>query len=378
MKVIVGADFVPTKSNVDSFINGDSTTLLGDRIVSVLKQADFRVFNLEVPLVDQETPIIKNGPALIAPVNSINLYKKINVNLFTLANNHIMDQGVEGLRSTINALQQENIEYVGVGENLHQMKRVHFYEYNNEVLGVYACSETEFSIATENKGGANPIDDLHSVEFINKAKEKCDYLIILYHGGKEHYRYPSPLLQKRCRRYCDAGADLVVCQHSHCIGSQEIYNGSCIVYGQGNFLFDNNSNEFWNSGILLDIDTSERNIKYIPIEKNDGCIRVASDKKEKKILSEFFERSECIKSEAFIKEKYLELSNQFLNSYLIGLSSIDVSLIAKVINKLSRGRYYEWKLKKIYQNDKLVKILNTMECETHRELLAYAINQKIS
>ena len=43
-----------------------------------------------------------------------------------------------------------------------------------------------------------------------ELKKQCDYVIVLYHGGKEHYRYPSPYLQKVCRKIVDKGADIVV------------------------------------------------------------------------------------------------------------------------------------------------------------------------
>ena len=68
----------------------------------------------------------------------------------------------------------------------------------------------------------------------------CNSII---NGGKEHYRYPSPDLQKICRKFIDKGADLVVCQHSHCIGCEEKYNHGTIVYGQWNFLFDRSNIE---------------------------------------------------------------------------------------------------------------------------------------
>ena len=83
---------------------------------------------------------------------------------------------------------------------------------------------------------------------------------------KEHYRYPSPYLQKVCRKMVEKGANLVVCQHSHCIGSYETYNNSTIVYGQGNFIFNKHDNEYWNSSLLIKL-RFEKGIKveYIPI-----------------------------------------------------------------------------------------------------------------
>lgn len=72
----------------------------------------------------------------------------------------------------------------------------------------------------------------------------CDYTIVLYHGGKEHYRFPSPNLQKYCRKFIEKGANIVICQHSHCIGCEENYKNGKIIYGQGNFLFDDSDDEY--------------------------------------------------------------------------------------------------------------------------------------
>ena len=77
-------------------------------------------------------------------------------------------------------------------------------------IGIYACVEHEFTVATEKESGANPIDLLETPDHIVELKKQCDYVIVLYHGGKEQYRYPSPNLQKTCRKLVEKGADLVV------------------------------------------------------------------------------------------------------------------------------------------------------------------------
>ncbi|MFW6015997.1 MAG: hypothetical protein ACOCRK_06130 [bacterium] len=60
--------------------------------------------------------------------------------------------------------------------------------------GIYTCADHEFTIATCNSPEENPFDSIESVDHIKDLKKRCDYLIVLYHEGKEHYRYPSPYL----------------------------------------------------------------------------------------------------------------------------------------------------------------------------------------
>jgi len=59
---------------------------------------------------------------------------------------------------------------------------------------VYTCAEHEFTIATENTPGANPFDPLESLDHIQELKSKCDFVLVLYHGEKAHYRYPIFLI----------------------------------------------------------------------------------------------------------------------------------------------------------------------------------------
>ena len=64
---------------------------------------------------------------------------------------------------------------------------------------MYACAEHEFSIVSDKRPGADSYDPLESFDHVAKLKKQCDFIIVLYHGGKEHFRYPSPDLQKAFR-----------------------------------------------------------------------------------------------------------------------------------------------------------------------------------
>ena len=104
MSILIGADIVPTKSNLEQFAKGDIGFLVGEHIISLFQEADYRILNLEVPLADRATPIDKGGHNMIAPTSSAAAIKALDVDLLTLCNNHILDQGAEGLSSTIDCL----------------------------------------------------------------------------------------------------------------------------------------------------------------------------------------------------------------------------------------------------------------------------------
>lgn len=365
MNVIIAGDLVPTFENEKHFQNGDINLILDKNLIKKLDNADFRIFNLETPLTNSEEKLIKNGPNLKASPTSINGILKLQPNLLLLANNHIMDYSIEGYLDTVRILEENKIDYIGVGTNLQSLKKSLIITKSNMKIGIYNCAETEFSIATRNTPGANPFNPLSTYNDIKKLKSQVEYLIVVYHGGKEYYRYPSPNLQDVCRMMIDVGADFVVTQHSHCIGSQEVYKEKRIVYGQGNFIFLGENNEYWNSGFLINLEfTNSIEIDFIPYLATETGIRIANNEEKRKILTEFEIRSREITKDGFISEKYCEFSRHFIDNYLRSLSGQN-KWLSRIDRKIFKGKLLITK----YKKDKLLRILNYIECEAHRELL---------
>lgn len=160
--ILIGGDLGPTDSNFSQFIENRVDELIDDKLFSLLGKADLRIFNLEVPLTDNPLPISKDGPCLIAPSATFNGIKSINPSLLTLANNHILDQSEAGLFNTMSILKNNGIKFVGAGKNISEASQSVVMKVNGWKVGVYGCAETEFSIADENKSGANPFDPLES------------------------------------------------------------------------------------------------------------------------------------------------------------------------------------------------------------------------
>lgn len=377
MKIVIGADIVPTPSNYDLFIKGDVDELIGQELVELLKLADYTILNLETPLTNRKKEIKKCGPCLMAPVETINGISKINSCFFTLANNHIMDQQFEGLQDTIKCLEQSGISYSGVGKDLENAQKPFEVVIKGIRLGIYCCAEHEFSIATETMPGACPYDPLISFDVVQELRQRCDIVIVLYHGGKEHYRYPSPMLQKVFRKFSSSGADYVIAQHTHCIGCIEQYGGSYLVYGQGNFLFDDGEEEDLQTAILLSITVDEINkthsLNIIPICRRNNTVRKADAEKTLEVFSTLTVRNKQIKNQGFIEEKYADFADQMLDIYLSKLNgNRSKSLLYRVINRILCKRV----LHRNYSYDCLLEICNSIECEAHRELLLQALHNK--
>ena len=168
---------------------------------------------------------------------------------------------------------------------------------------------------------------------------------------------------------------MVICQHSHCIGCEEKYKSGIIVYGQGNFLFDHCDNEFWQTGLLIEVDmeisgddnkdSDDFKISYIPIVKKGNTVRLADEEKGQNMVDAFKQRSEEIKQFGFISKRYSAFADQMEREYLYKFSgTFGRNIFIRILNKVTSYGF----LKKFYPVENKVVIENILECEAHREL----------
>ncbi|MFA5240456.1 MAG: CapA family protein, partial [Phycisphaerae bacterium] len=120
--ILIGGDLCPIGRNQSLFEQGNAALLLND-LLPEFENADLSIVNLECPLIRDESPIVKCGPVLGAPTTCVNGMKAASINMFNLANNHIMDHGTQGLQTTIETLEQHGIMHVGAGTNLDEARK---------------------------------------------------------------------------------------------------------------------------------------------------------------------------------------------------------------------------------------------------------------
>ena len=203
-----------------------------------------------------------------------------------------------------------------------------------------------------------------------ELKQKCDYLIVLHHGGMQGYPYPTPCQQKVCRKMCEKGADLVVCQHSHIIGCEEKYANGTIVYGQGNFLLDDVSAESWQSGLMIEV-TIEKDsvfVNYLPTQTQNHRVIIHPDSDN--IRKAFAERSAKARNTEMVDSLFAKLSETKLSAYLIQLSGKS-NLVQRIFRRIGITKHYT----KLYSKDSCNMILDYLYCDAHRESIEYGLEQ---
>lgn len=380
VSIVIGGDLLPTPDNYDLFSQGNVEELLGKDLWNIVETTDFRVFNLEGPLTDEKHPILKDGPVLAAPEAAIVGLATMKTDLLALSNNHIRDHGALGIQRTIALAKENQIAYIGVGATQKERSRVYYFQKNGIRIGFYNCCENEESVSSEGEYGANPYDPLVSFDDVQTAKQACDFLIVLYHGGKELFRYPSPLNMRRFRKFAEKGADIVIAQHTHCVGSYEIYKGSLLLYGQGNFLFGRKDNQYYHTGLLLRVtlgrsDTPAYQYDFIPIMRKGNVVRLADGEMGQRILDAMEERSLKLQDENFVAEEYDKRADEYVAGYLIHMHGHPFFL--KILNKVLKGKLKRYFLRSLYPDKSAARIKNYIACEAHHELLLTGVQNMI-
>lgn len=363
-KIIIGGDTCPIGKIEPHFIKGDLNLAFKD-VIPIFNNADFTVVNLECPLIAKQSPIQKDGPILGANVKCAKGLKSLGINAVNLANNHILDHDADGIKSTQQSCKDNKILYFGADNNLENAKKPLLKTINGKEFCFIGVAEHEFSIASDNTWGANPANPISVVRTIREYRNRFEHLIILVHGGKEYYRFPNPRLQDFCRFLVEEGADAVISQHSHCAGTVENYNNKPIVYGQGNFIFENlgRQKELWCQGFLvaLDFNDDKIDVDYIPFEQSKDFLGVRLLKGEDKdvFLEELKSRSDLISSKTFVNEQWLKLCKK--EKYLFASRVLGHNRILRVLNR--KFHFSDW----LYSKKTKMMVRNVVECEVHRE-----------
>lgn len=375
MKIIVAGDYAPRLRLQQQIEERNFEEIFDKELLEIVKSADFSIVNLESPIADKTCkPIYKYGPNLKCTTNAIDALCYANFGIVTMANNHILDYGEAGLKKTLEYCEDVGLKTVGAGVDLPQSKKTLYLSKDNQRLAIINCCEHEFSVATENTGGAHPLNPISQYYTIQEAKKNSDIVLVIIHGGHEHYQLPSLRMQQTYRFFIDAGADAVINHHQHCYSGYELYNSKPIFYGLGNFAFDSKiRNTSWNTGFIvqLNFDENTTGFSIIPyIQYNDTPDVKICDRGQQVLFENSLKKlNQIIADRTLLTEKN--------NEYYKKCTSWEISILEPYRGKLLYKLYNMGLLPSFIKKRKIPALLNHICCESHRDKLIYALNNKI-
>ncbi len=173
-------------------------------------------------------------------------------------------------------------------------------------------------------------------------------------------------MTERFHRMADSGADAVIAQHTHCIGSEEYYNGAYLLYGQGNFYFHQKYDfNLTKSGLLLEFELSKTDlkVKHHLVHLDDPIVRYDSDRD----LSAFYERSKRIKNGETFEKEFSEYCTDCLLLWIKdfrGRNIID-EIMRRILNKEQYRKY----LRKNYTDKQAINMLAHVYGDENSEIM---------
>ena len=291
MKALLLGDICPTEENFQLYGEAKTEDIFTDAL-PIMQSADFVAVNLECAITEHDKAIAKFGPPLKAPFGTAKVLKEAGVTLAGISNNHVFDFGKIGAMDTLKALSDAGVDTTGFGDNYYDSRRNYVFEKDGQKICVIAVCEHEYSYALEDRMGSRPFDEYETLEDVREAAQKYDRVVVMYHGAKELCKYPSPRIYRLCRAMARAGADVVLCQHSHCIGAYEKYEDCHILYGQGNFQFSwPGWDEMWYTALMVSYDTVTNEIEFIPSKIVGNHTELLKGEEKDKVMAEFEKRN---------------------------------------------------------------------------------------
>lgn len=216
--------------------------------LSIFKSADLRIGNLECALTDAIKPWLKTPKVFHFRSDSknVNSLLSASIDIVSIANNHILDFNVRGLKDTLTALKQAGIKSAGAGLDITEAKKPVLFKIGGLCIGFIAFTDNEPDWeASENKPGIFyvPVDleDKRAKELLRviaAAKRRVDLLIVSAHWGG-NWGYEPPCEHTIfAQAMIDAGADVIYGHSAHVLRGVKIYKNRPILYSTGDFVDD--------------------------------------------------------------------------------------------------------------------------------------------
>lgn len=224
-----------------------------EHVGGLLRIADIAFGNLEGPLTQRGDAQAKKYTFRSPPDRVAPALARVGFDVLSLANNHSMDYGVDGLHDTMQALREAGIRHVGAGDNLVAAREPIFFETNGGRVAFLAYSLTfpEEFWANDNQPGT-AFGHEHQVRAdVAAAKGRADVVLVSFHWGVEGSTELRDYQRKLGHAAVEAGAAVVIGHHPHILQGIERYREGIILYSLGNFVFGSYSNDATRSAIAV-------------------------------------------------------------------------------------------------------------------------------
>lgn len=256
-----------------------------ENLLDAMNASDILLMNNEFTYTDYTVPLAGKDYTFRAEPGAAELLSVFGTDAVTLANNHVFDFGEIGLSDTMKCLAQNEIPYLGAGENREEASRILYFVANGRKIAFVSATEIERSKkytreATETQSGVLKTLDVNKfLPVIEQAKEISDYVVAVVHWGTEGTLYPDSSQKRLAQQIVGAGADAIIGGHPHRLQGASFVNGAPVAYSIGNFWFSDGTLYTTLAQIVISAD-GELQLRYLPCIQEELRTRLITDAAE--------------------------------------------------------------------------------------------------
>ena len=251
-----------------------------DEVLSIMQSADIMMVNNEFPYSDRGTPTPNKTYTFRADPDDVHILSDMGVDIVSLGNNHAYDYGPDALIDTIDTLNDARIPFVGAGKNIEEAAHPVYFHANGKVISFVGATQIERlgnpdtkEATADSPGVLRTLNPAKAVEAIKTAKENSDFTIMYVHWGSESTDLVEKSQRDLAREYVDAGADLILGDHSHCLQGIDYVDDVPVFYSLGNYWFNSKTLDTCIVRVTLDENCELSQVEFIPcIQKGSGVV----------------------------------------------------------------------------------------------------------
>lgn len=263
-------------------------------LLEFMRGADLLMANNEFCYSDRGTPIEGKQYAFRSKPSNVSILYDMGVDIVSLANNHAYDWGPDALSDSIDTLNQARIPFVGAGKDIYEAMRPAYFIVNDVKLSYVSATQIErFSSpdtkeATEDSPGVlRTLDPTKACKVIAEAKANSDFCIMYVHWGSENTDLVETSQRDLAAKYVEAGADLIIGDHSHCLQGIDYIDDVPVFYSMSNYWFNSKTVDTGIAEITISSNGETalgqkppiKNVRFIPAIQT-GCRTVATNETE--------------------------------------------------------------------------------------------------
>lgn len=237
----------------------DRPIAFSQEFLEFARSHDYQIANFEAPLRGNGSPVPKAGVHIQSDEQYLTSLRE-SFNVLTVANNHTMDFGPQGLNYMKTVFQSNGFLTAGTGSTVEEAFTP--LQLGNAYL--FAVCENEFGGVTHERPGVAVFDHLRVLHAKIQEYKKKGPVIVCYHGGSEIIPIPQSYLRDRFQMLKDFGVSLVIGHHPHVVQGYE----DNIFYSLGNFFceggkFTQYENSDWALCVSYDTETNTTELRHV-------------------------------------------------------------------------------------------------------------------